>query len=157
MLSTCRFNNQTWNENCAYREKHNITGALYGVPMRMREIIELDILVFVIEMNNERNKIEGIGLVKNRIETLQKYHIYSEQNYNRYIYKGEYRIGRDILQNYNVKLVEILDYILFKGKTHLKRGNGFMRIPDKLLFCERTEGLKIFEEIKMIFLRHFAQ
>ena len=68
--------------------------------MRMREIIELDILVFVIEMNNERNKIEGIGLIKNRIETLQKYYIYSEQNYNRYIYKGEYRIGREILQNY---------------------------------------------------------
>ena len=161
MLSTCRFNEQTWNENCVYREKHNIEGPIYGVPMQMRNTIELDILVFVVEMNNAKNKIEGIGLIKNKIETVQKYYVYSEQNYNRYIYKGEYRLDRKILQSYNLKLVEILDYILFKGKTHLKRVNGFMRIPDKLLGIGAVAGavagagLKLFEEIKTIFLRHF--
>jgi hypothetical protein len=165
MLSTCRFNDLTWEENCKYREKWygsisgsiSISGPIYGVPMRMREIIPLDILVFVVEMNNSQNKIEGIGLIKNKIVIEQKHYIYSDQNYNRYIYKGDYRISREILQQYNLKLVSILDYILFKGKTHLKRGNGFMRIPDKLLYCEKAERMEIVSEIKSIFLKHFTE
>ena len=98
---------------------------------------------------------EGIGLIKNRhipTEDRFKYFVYEEGNFNRYIYKGEYRINRDILQTYNLKLVEFLDYICFKGKTHLKRGNGFMRIPDKLL--QKSE-FDILEEIKQIFVNHF--
>ena len=157
MLSTSRFNNLTWQENCKYREKNKMTGPIYGVPMKMRETVMIDTLVFIIEMNNERNRIEGIGLIKNRsIPTEERFAfcVYkSDGNFNRYIYKGDYRIDRDILQSYNVKLVEILDYICFKGKTHLKRGNGFMRIPDKLL---KNHDIIILDIIKDIFLKHFS-
>ena len=155
MLSTTRFNNLTWQENCAYRKKYNLEGPIYCAPMKMRETIILDSLVFVVEMNNEKNQIEGIGLIKNRhipTEDRFKYFVYEECNFNRYIYKGDYRLDRNILQTYNVKLIEFLDYICFKGKTHLKRGNGFMRVPDKLL--QKSE-VDILGEIKQIFLKHF--
>lgn len=163
MLSSTRFNELTWQENCAYRKKHNLPGPIYCAPMKMRETVMPDSLVFVIEMKNLKKKkktdsggcIEGIGLIKNRhipTEERFKYPVYEEGNFNRYIYKGDYRIDRTILQTYNLKLVEFLDDILFNGKTHLKRGNGFMRVPDKLLQkCE----FDILSEIKQIFLKHF--
>lgn len=159
MLSTTRFSEITWQENCAYRKKHNLSGPIYCAPMKMRETIPIDTLVFVIEMKNLKNggQIEGIGLIKNRfIPTEERFNfcIYKDGNYERYIYKGTYRIDRNILQNYNLKLVEILDYILFKGKTHLKRGNGFMRVPDKLL---KDLDIDVLGEIKQIFLRHFKK
>ena len=165
MLSTTRFSEITWQENCAYRKKHNLSGPIYCAPMKMRENIPIDTLIFVIEMKNlDRKKktdsggqIEGIGLIKNRFiptEERYKYAVYEEGNYERYIYKGSYRIDRNILQNYNLKLVEILDDILFNGKTHLKRGNGFMRVPDKLV---KDLDIDILGEIKQIFLKHFKK
>ena len=165
MLSTTRFDEITWQENCVYRKKHNLSGPIYCAPMKMRETIPVDTLVFVIEMKNLKKKkktdsggqIEGIGLIKNRhipLEDRVKYCVYEEGNFNRYIYKGEYRIDREILQNYNVKLVEFLDYILFTGKTHLKRGNGFMQVPDKLI---KKTDINILECIKEIFLQHFKK
>ena len=53
-----------------------------------------------------------------------------------------------------LNLIEILDYICFKGKTHLKRGNGFMRIPNKLL---QKCDFDILKEIEEIFVKHFNQ
>ena len=163
MLSTTRFDEITWQENCAYRKKYNLSGPIYCAPMKMRETIPIDTLIFVIEMKNLKKKrktesggcIEGIGLIKNRFiptEERYKYAVYEEGNYERYIYKGSYRIDRNILQNYNLKLVDILDDILFNGKTHLKRGNGFMRVPDKLL---KYLDIDVLGEIKQIFLNHF--
>ena len=165
MLSTTRFSEITWQENCAYRKKHNLSGPIYCAPMKMRENIPIDTLIFVIEMKNlDRKKktdsggqIEGIGLIKNRFiptEERYKYAVYEEGNYERYIYIGSYRIDRNILQNYNLKLVEILDDILFNGKTHLKRGNGFMRVPDKLV---KDLDINVLEEIKQIFLKNFTK
>lgn len=52
-------------------------------------------------------------------------------------------------------MVEILDNILFKGKTHLKRGSGITTITDKLLKNERCEKLDIKSIIKEIFINNF--
>ena len=105
MLSTTRFDEITWQENCAYRKKHNLSGPIYCAPMKMRETIPIDTLVFVIEMKNLKKKkkkdsggcIEGIGLIKNRFiptEERHKYAVYEDGNYERYIYKGTYRTTR---------------------------------------------------------------
>ena len=53
------------------------------------------------------------------------------------------------------KLVTNLDYILFKEKTHLKRGSGFTQIPEKLLKHTKCENMDIKNTIKHIFLRLF--
>jgi len=106
--------------------------------------------VFVVEMNNSRNRIEGIGLVRNRL-SLDKNRIYSEINYNRFVYYGKYRLGREKLIEENSDLVETLDAILFKGKTHMKRGIGYTRITEKIMNLKRCEHIDILDTIINLF------
>jgi hypothetical protein len=154
-LVTTRFNEFTWEENMLYRSKNNLNGGIYSVPSKMSPKIGLNDLVFIIEMNNTKNKVEGISLIKNFIETDKYYKVYSDANYNRYTYKTDYRIERNILEEYNIKLVNILDELLFKGKTHLKRGSGITTITEKFLRSPLCNGLNLSEEIKKIFIMHF--
>jgi hypothetical protein len=113
--------------------------------------------VFVIEMNNQKNQIEGIGLIKNKYETNKYYKVHTDGNNNRYTYIGNYFIDRETLDDYNAELVYVLDEILFKGKTHSKRGSGLTKIPEKVLKLEVCEDLNIRNEIKNIFIHHFRE
>jgi hypothetical protein len=109
-------------------------------------------LVLVVEMNNTQNRIEGVGLIRN-IPLLDRYYkTYDYFDYNRYFYKSNYHIPREKLLDYNPRLVDVLDYILFKEKTHMKRGSGFTTIPSKLLNHDRCNGLDIKQEIRGAFL-----
>jgi hypothetical protein len=153
-IASTRFNNSTLAENLEYRIKTN-NACIYCSPQRMSPKIKTDSLVFIVEMNNELNQIEGIGLIKNTIQHDKYFKVYQDCNFNRYVFKGKYRINREELIRYNSKLVEILDNILFKGKTHLKRGSGITTITDKLLKNERCEKLDIKSIIKEIFINDF--
>ena len=130
-LITTRFSDETFEQNKAYREKHNI-GCIYGPSRHMPAKISADSLVFVIEMNNTQDRIEGIGLIRNRIRFDKQYHVYNDGNYNRYAYTSQFRLDRATLQAQKPIIVDLLDLLLFKGKTHLKRGCGFTTIPKKL-------------------------
>jgi len=156
-LVTTRFNDSTWEENCRYRRMNKITGCIYGSPCKMSPKIIQETLVFVIEMNNDLNRIEGIGLVRNITRSDKYYSIYKGGNYNRFTFKGDYRIDRLELIKNNSNLVNILDYILFKEKTHLKRGSGFTSVPEKLLNHSLCEKLNIINEIKLLFLKVFEK
>jgi hypothetical protein len=153
-LVSTRFNDSTWEENLKYRIKNNIQ-CIYGVPLQISPHIYVDDDIFVVEMNNSKNLIEGIGLIKNRVCLDKYYNIYIEGNYNRYIYKGSYYLNRDQLLNYNEKIVRILDYILFREKSHLKRGSGFTTIPKKLLSHPICENMNIIRTLKNIFVDSF--
>lgn len=122
-LISTRFSQLTFEENIHFRSKFNFK-CIYGIP---NEFLTLpyDYNLFVIEMNNSTNQIEGIGLVKNRPKYDKYYNIYSDKNYNRFIYQGKYYLDRDTLCYYSMKLVYILEYILFKEKNHVKRCMGF--------------------------------
>jgi hypothetical protein len=141
-IVTTRFTHTTWESNQNYRIKNNITGCIYGSPQEMSPKIFNDSIVFVVEMNNDSNNIEGIGMVRNRAHLDKYYNIYKEGNYNRFIYKSNYRLDRDKLLKYNHVLVEILDYILFYEKSHLKRGSGFTTITPKFLASKKDESCK---------------
>lgn len=154
-LASTRFNNSTLEENEKYRTKTN-NACIYCSPQRMSPKIKTDSLVFVVEMNNELNQIEGIGLIKNTVKFDKYLKVYETCNFNRYVFKGKHRIKREELSRYNGELVEILDDILFKGKTHLKRGAGITTITDKLLKNERCKGLDIKRIIKEIFITTFS-
>ena len=157
-IVSTRFNNDTWNENRENRRSRNIP-CIYGTAQEMSPKIDYNATVFVIEMNNSLNCIEGIGLIKNLPDVHKKYNIYADANYNRYIYKSNYHIDRCSLIKYNENLVTVLEQILFKGKTHLKRGTGFTTIPEKLMnhkICEQL-GINIKQDIKNIFIQHFRK
>jgi hypothetical protein len=155
-IVSTRFNNETWFENQENRRRRNL-GCFYGSPQEMSPKIDYNSPVFVLEMNNSLNKIEGIGLIKNKPEVEKYFRMYTDGNFNRYIYFGNYHITRDTLIEYNELLVDALDHILFKGYTHSKRGAGFTVVPEKLFKHEICEGLNIKKDIKNIFIYHFKE
>jgi hypothetical protein len=174
-IVTSRFNTDTWNENCAYRKKiydyeHDVervnetyfgTKCIYGSPQKITEKIGNNELVFVVEMNNTTNKIEGIGLIRNHVLDKKDnnfyYRLYKNGNYNRYVYKSAYHLDRRTLEGLNEKLVSILDVICFKGKTHLKRGSGITRIPDKLYQHKLCEDFNVKSTLREIFKTFYSQ
>ena len=151
-IVSTRFNDSTWEENVEYRMKNNKTGCSYGAPYTMSPKIELGSLVFVLEMNNSKNKIEGIGLLRNKASLEKSYNVHSERNYNRYTYHGKYRINRDEIAKINPLLLDIFDYILFKEYTHLKRGIGFTTVSQKLLNHTKCQGLNMSNELRELFI-----
>lgn len=153
---TGRYNRETWTECEDYRLKKNIK-CIYGSPHEMSPKIYYNSPVFVIEMNNSTNAIEGIGLVKNRPISEKIYKLHSDANYNRFIYIGCHHIDRKTLDEYNPDLVWVLDEILFKGKTHSKRGAGLTTIPEKVLKLDICEDIDIKNSIKQVFVTHFRE
>ena len=51
-------------------------------------------------------------------------------------------MDRETLIRYNKPLIDILEYVLFKEKSHLKRGSGFTTITQKLLSSKKNEKCK---------------
>lgn len=156
IIST-RYTTETLDEKRKFMAEHHLDGCLYGAPQPPSPKILLDTLMFVIEMNNSKNKIEGIGLIRNKPIIDKYYKIYNDANFNRYIYRSNYYIERETLERYNNDLVKIFDYILFKEKTHLKRGCGFTTVPEKLLRHKICNGLDLKKELQNIFLEHFPK
>ena len=129
ILTVTRFNNNTWDENCRWREKNVFPGCIYNSPVHIKENLPLMITIYVIEMNNDQNKIMGISQIINKVYTDRRYKIYEEGNYNRYTYRGKTRIDRTDIALENLETLEKLEKRLFKGKSHLKRGQGLSRVP----------------------------
>jgi hypothetical protein len=89
--------------------------------------------MFVVEMNNDLNRIMGIGFVRNR-PYVRKYAVYSNMNYNRYVYVGKYRIDRAEMSVAEEFVMKWLDLVCFKGANHMKRGQGMTAFPVEILF-----------------------
>ena len=154
MIATSRFNNETLSINKEYKNKNNMSGGcIYGCPKMITAKVSLDSFLFIVEMNNETNRIEGIGLIKNMINYEKKHEVYYERNLNRYIYTGNYRINRSEI---DPEIIKIFDYILFKEKTHLKRCSGIALIPDKLLNHSYCKNINLQHELKQLFKSHFT-
>lgn len=153
-IVSTRFNDLTWEENIEYRTKYSFQGAIYGAPQPLSAKIDLNNWVFVIEMNNTQNKVMGIGLIRNMHVTDKYYKVYGTGNYNRYIYVGKHRIDREQLSS---DLLQALDYILFKGKTHLKRGSGMTIVPEKLLRHPMCNEMNMLQEMKKAFAMLFVK
>jgi len=152
---TGRFNSETVIPNYEYRKRHNLK-CIYCCPSRLSPKIPHESLVFVIEMNNTTNMIEGIGLIKNKFDLTKYYKVHSDPNSNRYIYIGNYFMDRKTIYDINSQLVYILEQILFKGKTHSKRGSGLTTIPEKVLKLDICKDINIKNEIKQLFIRCFS-
>lgn len=153
-IACTRFNNDTYKENLNFRIKHD-EKVIYGPDFKIRDIYPPGSLIFVVEMNNETNKIQGIGLIKNLLVSDKKYKIYENGQYNRYIYRGNFWISREDLMILNYKIVETFDTILFKGKSHMKYRSGITIITDKL-FSHWTYELSLLKkQVKTAFLEYF--
>lgn len=141
VLATTRFNNKTWQENQDFYQRAYNTGeiaskvkCIYPCSVAIGSSIPYQSNVLVLEMNNEMNKIMGIGLIKNVSPAYQKYNVYETTKHNVYTYLGGFRIDRAEFTEDEMKTIGILECYCFKGKRHQKRLNGIKAFPMDILY-----------------------
>lgn len=134
-------------------------------------------------MHNDLNKIMGIGIIENRtanevyrstpapnishvapvlpLPRPIKYKIFTERNYNRYIYIGnEFYLSREEIERYTpapqqdthdpqpqdqslLETITALESKLFKGSRHCKRGSGITKIPNWIIEEGHTKSIEM--------------
>lgn len=144
-IGTTRFNKHTIKENKTWKKNNNFHGCIYGLGTTIQKNVPIYSNVFVIEMNNSKNEIEGIGLIKNHYYFDKKYNIYQDNNYNRFIFKGDFYKSRQELLRINETFVEAIENILFYGFTHLKRGQGITLVSKRKIEENKNIMLTMFE------------
>ena len=127
-LACTRFSASTWEENQSYRERNHIQGCLYGTPRQIKSSCVTNSRLFVLEMDNTNNKVLGVGLIRNTplLDTVHR--IYGEGNYNRYAYRGKYRIDRNAMTQKEQRMLGVFDTLLFKGRRHCKFAQGITEV-----------------------------
>ena len=153
MIEICvtRFDNKTFNENTNWIKNNKKIGCIYGTPIKITENILPDTLIIILEMNNSKNQIEGIGIIKNNVKFYdkKKYKIYSDNNYNRFIYESNLRIDKSKFNNYEKEVIKNLEILLFTNYNHFKRGHGIQKLPNfikehkEFNFCKFLNNLYI--------------
>tara|TARA_Y100000591_G_C21463411_1_gene512052 strand:+ start:20 stop:544 length:525 start_codon:yes stop_codon:yes gene_type:complete len=128
-----RFTNSTWEENYRWREENNclsncIYNSTFTLPISIGDIPN----VFIIEMNITEKCIIGVGLIKNKELPIQP-RIYSENKHNFHSYKGKYRMDLEDFNEGEREKLKLLEKYLFYGYSHLIRGIGFSKLPDRLI------------------------
>ena len=151
-LATTRFTQITWEENCQCRKMNNNAKCLYGTPVQISKQVPLDSTVFVLEMNNDNDKIMGVGLIKNR-SIAGKYAVYSRGNYNRFVYAGKCRIAREEMTELENAIMNLLEELCFRGINHSKRGQGITAFPIKLQHKSAVLGFSLMENVCDMFKR----
>lgn len=148
-IITTRFNDKTWNENKRFRTTNPQYGCIYPSPHENSSKIPQDAILLVLEMNNDENRIMGIGALKNR--AFPRLHsVYSDANYNRYCYMGKYRIDREDMTEEEEQIMKVFDILCFTGSRHMKRLQGLKAFPTDILHrCSRIVDLVDF--IKKMF------
>jgi len=154
-LGTLRYNNQTWEELDTYLKNNSIKGCVYNVPIRIATVVPIKNPVIIFEMNNTINKIMAIGLIENYLRMDKYYKIHKTNNYNRYSYLGHNRIVREDFNEQEEMVFKAFDYMVFKGSSHMKRGQGVTCISQKKLKNYQIDGLPIDEFVYKMFIDRF--
>ena len=155
-LACTRFNNQTYQENKNYRIQSN-EPVIYCSGFKIRTTYSPGALIFVIEMNNETNHIEGIGLITNTLVTDKRHKIHENNDYNRIAYRGKYWLSRSQIEELDPEINEIFDLILFKGKSNMKRLSGITVLTDNL-FKKWDYDISLFKNrVKHMFKTYYKQ
>ena len=132
LIATTRFNDKTFLENKRWRESNLPPGGcIYKVPLQIASTIPQGANLYILEMNNSTNQIEGIGYIIKQLKYNYTDPIYEDRNYNRYTYVGTQRVDRKDLLEKNPILIQELETNLFKGKGNMKRGQSITRLPPK--------------------------
>ena len=152
MLAFTHFDSKTYKENRDWCTKNNYLGCIYGSPIQISTSIDPDTTLYVLEMNNTTNRIMGIGVIVPGIRTVTRVRIYSDQNYNRFIYNSKYRIDleKDYIPLSVLKKIVVLETMLFYGSRHCKRGQGIQLLP---LWIRLTPANNILAELQKYFIK----
>ena len=142
-IVTSRFNNHTWEQNQQFRKNNAKFGCIYCSPTTITSFVPIDSPIFILEMNNETNRIMGVGVVRNH-PVMNAFPVYDNGNYNRYQYIGKRRIDRSEMTPEQETIMCVFDILCFTGNKHQKRGHGLKLFPlDMLYRC-----LKIYDLVQ---------
>jgi hypothetical protein len=109
----------------------------------------------MLEMNNDKNIIMGISMLRNH-PFYNKFSIYENNNFNRYIYIGKYHILREEMTEEEKTIMCVFDILCFTGNTHLKRGANLKQFPLAMLYrCRKKMDLVQFIR-NMFWKRYFS-
>jgi len=158
-LETTRFNNKSMEVNRQFRGD----GCLYGNPRPLKK--RLQPFRLVLELNNDENRIEGIGLISNRCmlrgKQLAMRDVYENPLFNQNVYRGEYRLDRSFLEGYSETSLEIfkrLDQGCFHGFYHVKRGNSISKLPFiHILTIEKEFGVDLVDFIRSLLKKSYEK
>lgn len=152
-LYVTRFTDDTWKDNQAYCETNCSKGKIiYNSPKMISKMVPYNTNIIVLEMNNTKNKIMGVSIVKNRTKGTHIHKMYPDNNYNRYSYIGSNRISINEMTRDELEIMLFLENICFQGKTHIKRGQGMSKISDTpFIKCKNIIDVPLF--VKNMFLK----
>jgi hypothetical protein len=158
LISSTRFNTETYAANQSYRRKHGIP-AIYSNNMPIGENHPIYAVVFVLEMNNSTNRIEGIGRIRNQSYPREMKRIYTSaahSEYSGYVYKGTQWVSRATIAEKDPELLVIFENILFKKKTHVKRQAGITVVTEKLVASWMEDKMRAKEGLRKLLVRILA-
>ena len=144
LIGSVRFNNKTYLENIKWKQRKKHIGCAYGLDKPLSINIPSKKYIYIIEMNNDINKIMGIGKIKNQIVYSNRSRMYNEDRLNKYIYKDSNFISRNDIIKLKEKgkiVLRFLENILFYGYKHFKRGQGCVIIPWNRILTEGSEQI----------------
>jgi len=154
-IMTSRFNNSTMEENERFRSSQPKIGCIYCSPSPVSIRIPHESIMFVLEMNNDKNEITGIGMVMNK-PRINKYSVYNNGNYNRYSFVGNYRIDRTDMSEDENLILRVFDILCFTGNRHMKRGQGLSMFPVDMLYrCHKK--LDLIDYIRNMFKERYSK
>ena len=155
-ILTTRYNNDTYYEYIRWKQNNNYTGCIYNLKTKISYQNLYDRPYFVLEMNNDMNKIMGIGIIKNKI-SLKKAQIFSNPYLNRYCYEGKkhktiFSQGETCLSKEDYDLLfQLFEKNIFYGKGHMKRGQSMTHFPQSKMKKEHIDFLiKLMDENECI-------
>lgn len=158
-LETTRFNQASMEVNRQARGD----GCLYGNPLPLKKRPQPFRLI--LELNNDTNRIDGIGLISNKSllrgkNTLLR-DVYENRLFNQNVYRGAYRLDRSILDEYSelsAKIFQHLDEGCFHGFYHVKRGNSISKLPFvHILAIQKNFGVDLVDFIRSILKKTYEK
>jgi len=157
-IAVTRFSDSTFTENSMFNKETNNGLWAYNTPVTLKQKYDNDSVFIVLEMNNTTNKIMGASIVTNLYET-HKYRMYNDDNYNRFCYNGRYRIDcSQFADKEHVDVISHLENICFKGKRHLKRGQGIQVLSNKNvhLYLNDHDNISLLMPLQHMFVTRFG-
>jgi hypothetical protein len=101
-------------------------------------------------MNNTKDKIVGIGKIKNNLK-YNVYNVYEEEFYNQNHFEGDERVDSEDFSEHDKEFIRSLEQQCFFGRGHLKRGHRMLSFPQTKLGTCMKNGLDIIGVIEKIF------
>ena len=151
-IGTIRFNEfRSYEKLTSWKEKKNWKGCFYSLSSPIPAKIRDNQYLFIVEMDNNNNKIFGIGFIKNIKSKGINTGIYTNFKYNLYNYSSAFHIDREgVEKTFGKELLSSFEKLLLHGRSHYKRGKGIITVsPHRFETGEKY--FQMIEKLKALF------